>query len=76
MEELRAVFKQRPGATRVVFHIPGERGATSPMEVRGRVAYDAELLAEISRRLGEGLVHLDLAPAPEPNGTRPGTADP
>jgi DNA polymerase-3 subunit alpha len=61
MEELRAVFKDRPGATRVVFHIPGERGVTSPMEVRGRVAYDSELLAEVSRRLGEGLVHLDLA---------------
>jgi hypothetical protein len=61
MEELRAVLKERPGATRVVFHIPGERGATSPMEVRGRVAYDAELLAEVRRRLGEGLVHLDLA---------------
>jgi hypothetical protein len=60
MEELRAVFKERPGATRVVFHIPGERGVTSPMEVRGRVAYDSELLAEVSRRLGEGLVHLDL----------------
>ena len=60
MEELRAVFKDRPGATRVVFHIPGERGAASPMEVRGRVAYDSELLAEVSRRLGEGLVHLDL----------------
>jgi hypothetical protein len=30
------------------------------MEVRGRVAYDSELLAEVSRRLGEGLVHLDL----------------
>jgi hypothetical protein len=61
MEELRAVLKERPGATRVVFHIPGERGVTSPMEVRGRVAYDAELLAEVNRRLGEGLVHLDLA---------------
>jgi hypothetical protein len=61
MEELRAVFKERPGATRVVFYIPGERGSTSPMEVRGRIAYDAELLAEVSRRLGEGLVHLDLA---------------
>jgi hypothetical protein len=65
MEELRAVFKERSGATRVVFHIPGERGATLPMEVRGGVAYDAELLADVRRRLGEGLVKLELSgPAP------------
>ena len=61
MEELRAVFKDRPGATRVVFHIPGERGSTLPMEVRGGVAYDAELVAEVRRRLGEGLVRLEVA---------------
>jgi hypothetical protein len=30
------------------------------MEVRSGVAYDAELLAEVQRRLGEGLVRLDL----------------
>ena len=65
MEELRALFKERSGGTRVVFHIPGERGATLPMEVRGGVAYDAELLAEVRRRLGEGLVRLELSgPAP------------
>jgi hypothetical protein len=29
--------------------------------VRGGVAYDAELLAEVTRRLGEGLVRLDLS---------------
>jgi hypothetical protein len=66
MEELRALFKARSGGTRVVFHIPGERGATLPMEVRGGVAYDSELLAEVRRRLGEGLVKLELSgPAPE-----------
>jgi hypothetical protein len=64
MEELRAVFKERPGATRVIFHIPGDRGATSPMEVRSGVAYDAELLAEVRRRLGEGLVHLEVSSLP------------
>jgi hypothetical protein len=32
------------------------------MEVRAGVAYDAELIAEVIRRLGEGLVKLDLAP--------------
>jgi len=31
------------------------------MEVRGGAAYDAELLAEVRRRLGEGLVHLELS---------------
>ena len=61
MEELRAMLKDRPGATRVVFHLPGPGGATLPMEVRGGVAYDAELLAEVQRRLGEGLVRLELA---------------
>jgi hypothetical protein len=60
MEELRGMFKDRPGATRVVFHLPAAGGATLPMEVRGGVAYDAELLAEVRRRLGEGLVHLSL----------------
>jgi len=61
MEELRAMLKERPGATRVVFHLPGPGGATLPMEVRGGVAYDAELLAEVGRRLGEGLVRLQLS---------------
>ena len=66
MEELRAMLKERPGATRVVFHLPGTAGATLPMEVRGGVAYDAELLAEVSRRLGEGLVRLELWTGSEP----------
>jgi hypothetical protein len=61
MEELRAVFKERPGATRVVFHLPGEKGATLPMEVRHGVAYDAELLSEVRRRLGDGLVRLEVS---------------
>ena len=62
MEELRAVFKNWPGATRVVFHIPAEKGETLPMEVRSGVAYDSELLAEVRRRLGEGLVRLEVSP--------------
>ncbi len=59
MEELRSVLKERPGDTRVVFHIPDGKG-TLPLEVRSGVAYDAELLAEVNRRLGEGLVKLEL----------------
>jgi hypothetical protein len=31
------------------------------MELRGGVAYDAELVAEVRRRLGEGLVKLEVA---------------
>ena len=61
MEELRAMLKERPGGTRVVFHLPGPGGASLPMEVRGGVAYDAELLSEVQRRLGEGLVRLELS---------------
>jgi hypothetical protein len=61
MEALRAMLKDRPGATRVVFHLPHTGGATLPMEVRGGVAYDTELLAEVQRHLGEGLVRLDLS---------------
>jgi hypothetical protein len=61
MEELRAVFKQRPGATRVVFHVPVTGASARPMEVRSGVAYDTELLAEVQRRLGEGLVRLELS---------------
>ena len=61
MEELRAMLKERPGETRVVFFLPQVGGAALPMEVRGGVAYDAELPAEVRRRLGEGLVRLDLS---------------
>jgi hypothetical protein len=61
MEELRAMLKERPGSTRVVFHIPGPAGGTLPLELRTGVAYDAELLSEVNRRLGEGLVRLELS---------------
>jgi DNA polymerase-3 subunit alpha len=61
MEELRAMLKERPGATRVVFHLPGPGSSTLPMEVRSGVAYDAELQADVKRRLGEGLVRLELS---------------
>jgi DNA polymerase-3 subunit alpha len=61
LQELKALLKERPGTTRVVFHVPQAGGATLPMEVRFGVAYDAELLAEVQRRLGEGLVRLDVS---------------
>lgn len=62
METFKAVLRERPGDTRVVIHVPGPGGGLSlPMELRRGVAYDAELLAEIRRRLGEGLVEIQLS---------------
>jgi DNA polymerase III subunit alpha len=61
MEAFRGLLVERPGATRVVLHVPTPSGGSSlPMELRRGVAYDAELLAEVRRRLGEGLVELSL----------------
>jgi hypothetical protein len=59
METFRSVLRDRPGGTRVVIHVPGPGGGA--MELRRGVAYDAELLAEVRRRLGDGLVDLRLA---------------
>ena len=61
MEAFRAVMRDRPGTTKVVIHVPGPGGGE--MELRRGVAYDAELLAEVRRRLGDGLVELRLASA-------------
>jgi hypothetical protein len=64
MQTFKAVLRDRPGATRVVIHVPASGGgAALPMELRSGVAYDAELLAEVRRRLGDGLVELRLASA-------------
>jgi hypothetical protein len=64
MEAVKTLLRDRPGATRVVIHVPVPGGAeTLPMELRRGVAYDAELLAEVRRRLGDGLVDLRLASA-------------
>jgi DNA polymerase-3 subunit alpha len=62
MEAFKAVLRDRPGATRVVIHVPVPSGGEPlPMELRRGVAYDAELLAEVRRRLGEGVIELQLA---------------
>ena len=62
METFRQVIRSHPGGTRVVLHVPGGRGGGElPMELRLGVAYDAELLAEVGRRLGPGAVELRLA---------------
>jgi DNA polymerase-3 subunit alpha len=61
MEAFRELLRERPGGTRVVLHVPSPNGsATLPMELSRRVAYDAELLSEVRRRLGDGLVDLSL----------------
>ncbi len=62
METIKTVLRAHPGATRVIIHIPSSNPGTAlPMELRRGVAYDAELLAEVRRRLGDGLVELRLA---------------
>jgi DNA polymerase-3 subunit alpha len=62
METFRQVIRSHPGTTRVVIHVPGGRGASElPMELRTGVAYDAELLAEVGRRIGPSAVELRLA---------------
>jgi hypothetical protein len=62
METFRQLARERPGETRVVVHVPAPGGTALPMELRAGVAYDAELVAEIRRRLGEGVVQLSVAP--------------
>ncbi|MDQ3492367.1 MAG: DNA polymerase III subunit alpha, partial [Chloroflexota bacterium] len=59
LQTLRDVLREHPGDTPVVLHIPA--GADErPMQLRGGVAYDAELLAVVRRRLGEGIAELRL----------------
>jgi hypothetical protein len=61
MEAFKGLLVERPGSTKVVLHVPTPTGASSlPMELRRGVAYDSELLAEVRRRLGEGVVELSL----------------
>ncbi len=61
MEEVRTVLRGHPGATRVVIHLPQGPGRDAlPMELRSGVAYDAELVAEMRRRLADGVVELEL----------------
>ena len=60
MRSFRDVIRQRPGETRVLVYVDvaGSDGLPIPLKP---VAYDAELLAEVRRRLGEGVVELTLA---------------
>ncbi|MBA2557191.1 MAG: DNA polymerase III subunit alpha, partial [Chloroflexi bacterium] len=60
-ETLRELIHQHPGDTPVVLHIPAGPSREQLMELRRGIAYDAEFLAAVRRRLGEGLVRLELA---------------
>ncbi|HXG25481.1 MAG TPA: hypothetical protein VNL94_01325, partial [Candidatus Binatia bacterium] len=56
------LVRERPGDTQVVVHVPAPGGRPHLMSLPRRVAYDAELLAEVKRRLGESFVQLTVAP--------------
>jgi hypothetical protein len=61
METIHALTRERPGETRVIVHLPMTGSETYEMPLARRVAYDAELLAEVQRRLGIGTVDLRLS---------------
>jgi hypothetical protein len=61
MRQLREIVHERPGDTALVLHIPAGGGRVQRMELRSGVAYDAELVATISRRLGARTLRLSLA---------------
>ena len=61
MRSLRNVFHEHPGETPVVLHVPVAAGRSQRMELRLRVAYDAELVALIARLVGPRMVDLSLA---------------
>jgi hypothetical protein len=59
-EALRTVVAAHPGETAVILHLPASGGRVQQMQLRTGVAYDAELVSELHRRIG-ALVTLDLA---------------
>ena len=61
MRNLRQVIHEHPGDTPVVLHVPAGSGRSQRMELRLRVAYDAELVALVGRMIGPRAVELSLA---------------
>jgi hypothetical protein len=61
MRNLRQLIHEHPGETAVVLHVPAGAGRSQRMELRVRVAYDAELVSQIGRLIGTGRVDLSLA---------------
>ncbi len=59
-QSLKALIHDRPGDTAVVLHIPAGRGREQEMTLRVGVAYDTDLVREMTRRLGTS-VELRLA---------------
>jgi hypothetical protein len=57
---LREVIHERPGETRVVLHVPTADGRMQRMDLRVGVAYDAELISLIGRRVGRDAADLKL----------------
>jgi hypothetical protein len=57
---LREIIHERPGSTKIVLHVPTADGRMQRMDLRVGVAYDAELLSMIERRLGARSVTLRL----------------
>ena len=57
--DLKTLIKSRPGSTAIVLHIPTGSGRSQEMRLGVGIAYDAELLAEVSRRFN-GLLQLEL----------------
>jgi hypothetical protein len=61
MATVRDLLRSRPGTTRVTVHLPQGHGqAALPMELRSGVAYDADLVADIGRRLHPEICVLEL----------------
>jgi hypothetical protein len=56
------LVRERPGDTEVVVHVPAPGGQPQPMPLPRRVAYDADLLAEVRRRLGDTFIQLTVLP--------------
>jgi DNA polymerase III subunit alpha len=59
-EALKSVIHDHPGETAVVLRIPAGPGREQRMQLRIGVAYDAELLSALRRRVGEQLLELSL----------------
>ena len=61
MATVRDLLRSRPGATRVTVHLPqGQGRAALLMELRAGVAWDADLVADVSRRLRPEICTLEL----------------
>jgi len=55
------MLKERPGATRVVFNLPGPGGGTLRWRSAAALPTTPSSLAEVQRRVGEGLVRLEIS---------------